>query len=169
MNKVKNVIKILVTVVCLFIAFEILGLVVNIVVANFQTSRALSHITSNSGSRGYNKSFVEWDDHNETLMLQTVVIFSSKSPIDIEENIKSEFTDCKYEIITFDEAVKGDGKNVRTNEYYPDYNKYKADRSFTKKDDKGNCYVVAVWRKAPFSHNLIGYLINYKPAEKDES
>ncbi|MDE6747312.1 MAG: hypothetical protein K2J72_11875, partial [Oscillospiraceae bacterium] len=129
MNKVKTVIKILITAVCLFIAFEILGLVVNIVVANFQSSRALSHITSNGGSRGYNKSFVEWDDRNESLMLQTVIIFSAKNKIDIEENIKSEFAACRYEIITFDEAVKGDGKNVRTNEYYPDYNKYKADRS----------------------------------------
>lgn len=167
MNKVKNVIKILVTAVCLFIAFELLGLIVNIVVVNFQTSRALSHITSNSGSRGFNKSFVEWDDHNESLMLQTVIIFSAKNKIDIEENIKSEFADCRYEIITFDEAVSGDGKNVRTNEYYPDYNKYKADGSFTPKDNKDNCYVLAVWDKAPFSHNLIGYLINYRPAEEN--
>lgn len=168
MNKVKTVIKILITAVCLFIAFELLGLIVNIVVANFQTSRALSHITSNSGSRGFNKSFVEWDDHSESLMLQTVIIFSANSKTDIEENIKTEFSDCKYEIITFDEAVKGDGKNVRKYEYYPDYNKYKADRSFTKENSKENCYVLAVWDKAPFSHNLIGYLINYHPAEENK-
>ena len=168
MNKVKTVIKILITAVCLFIAFEILGLVVNIVVANFQSSRALSIVTSNNGNRGFNKSFVEWDEHSESLVAQTIIVFSSNNKTDIEENIAKEFADCRYEIITFDDAVKGDGKNVRTNEYYPDYNKYKADRSFAKKDSKDTCYVLAVWDKAPFSHNLIGYLINYRPAEKDE-
>ena len=166
MNKVKTVIKILVTVICLFIAFEILGLVVNIVVANFQTSRALSIVTSNNGSRGFNKSFVEWDEHSESLVAQTVIVFSSSNKTDIEENIAKDFADCRYEIITFDDAVSG--KNARTNEYYPDYEKYKANADFNKKDGKDTCYVLAVWDKAPFSHNLIGYLINYRPAEENE-
>lgn len=169
MNKVKTAIKILVTAVCLFIAFEILGLVVNIVVANFQSSRALSIVTSNNGSRGFNKAFVEWDEHSESLVAQTVIVFSSNNKTDIEENIAKEFADCRYEIITFDEAVKENNKNAVTNGYYPDYKKYRANADFTKKDGKDTCYVLAVWDKAPFSHNLIGYLINYRPAEENKS
>ena len=169
MNKVKTVIKTLITIVCLFIAFELLGLVVNIVVTNFQTSRALSIVTSNNGSRGFNKSFVEWDEHSGSLVSQTVIVFSSSNKTDIEENIAREFADCRYEIITFDDAVKENSKNAVTNVYYPDYQKYKSDKSFTKKDSKDTCYVLAVWDKAPFGHNLIGYLINYRPAEENES
>lgn len=167
MNKVKTAIKFLVTLLCLFIAFELLGLIVNIVVTGFQTSRALSHISSNSGSRGYNKSFVEWDERGECLISQTVIVFGSKNKLDIEENISKEFADCQYEIITFDEAIKKGNENSRTADYRPDYGKYKADSEFVKEDSSGSCYVLSVWRKAPFSHNLIGYLINYQPAEEN--
>lgn len=168
MNKAKMAVKLLVTVFCIFIAFEILGVVVNIVVTGFQTSRALSHISSNNGSRSFNKSFVELDEYSNCLISQTVIVFSSKNKVGIEENIAKEFSDCQYEIITFDEAVSEVTKSSATTEYSPDYSKYKNDISFIKEDDSDNCYVLSVWSKAPFSHNLIGYLINYRPAEEKE-